>query len=54
MLTVGIDIGGKQHAVARCREGQDKAEREVLRISQDRAGFDRFDAWLARQVEPVG
>ena len=53
MLTVGIDIGGEQHAVARCREGQDKAEREVLRISQDRAGFDRFDAWLAQQPEPV-
>jgi len=54
MITVGIDIGGKQHAVARCREGQDQAEREVLRISQDRAGFDRLDAWLARQEEPVG
>jgi len=54
MMTVGIDIGGKQHAVARCREGQDQAEREVLRISQDRAGFDRLDAWLARQEEPVG
>ena len=53
-MTVGIDIGGKQHAVARCREGQDQAEREVLRISQDRAGFDRLDAWLARQEEPVG
>jgi len=53
-MTAGIDIGGKQHAVARCREGQDQAEREVLRISQDRAGFDRLDAWLARQEEPVG
>ena len=47
MMTVGIDIGGRQHAVARCREGQDQADREVLRISQDRAGFDRLDAWLA-------
>ena len=54
MITVGIDIGGKQHAVARCREGRDQAEREVLRISQDRAGFDRLDAWLAGQPEPVG
>ena len=54
MMTVGIDIGGRQHAVARCREGMDQAEREVLRISQDRAGFDRLDAWLARQDEPVG
>ena len=48
MITVGIDIGGRQHVVARCREGRDKADREVLRISQDRAGFDRLDAWLAR------
>jgi transposase len=54
MMTVGIDIGGKQHAVARCREGQGKADREILRVSQDRAGFDRLDAWLARQPEPVG
>ncbi|MEA2025439.1 MAG: IS110 family transposase [Chloroflexota bacterium] len=54
MITVGIDIGGKQHAVARCREGKDKADREVLRISQDRAGFDRLDTWLDRQEEPVG
>ena len=54
MITVGIDIGGKQHAVARCHEGMDKADREVLRVSQDRAGFDRLDAWLARQEEPIG
>ncbi len=54
MITIGIDIGGKQHAVARCRNGQGKADREVLRISHDRTGFDRFDAWLARQPEPVG
>jgi transposase len=54
MLTVGIDIGAKQHAVARCREGQDKADREVLRLSQDRAGYERLDAWLAGQAEPVG
>lgn len=54
MITVGIDIGGKQHAVARCREGEPRSDREVLRVSQDRAGFDRFDAWLARQDEPVG
>jgi transposase len=54
MITVGIDIGGRQHAVARCHGGMDKADREVLRISQDRAGFDRLDAWLARQDEPIG
>jgi transposase len=54
MMTVGIDIGGRQHAVARCRAGATKADREILRIGQDRAGFDRLDAWLARQQEPVG
>jgi transposase len=54
MITVGIDIGGKQHAVARCRAGQVTADREVLRVTQDRAGFDRLDAWLAGQSEPVG
>ena len=51
---MGIDIGGRQHAVARCREGRDQADREVLRVTQDRAGFDRLDAWLAGQPEPVG
>jgi len=54
MITVGIDIGGRQHAVARCREGAGKADREVLRVSQDRAGFDRLDGWMARQPEPLG
>ena len=54
MITVGIDIGGRRHAVARCRAGRDKADREVLRVTQDRAGFDRLDAWLAGQDEPVG
>ena len=49
MTTVGIDIGGRTHAVARCREGATKADREVLRVSQDRAGFAALDAWLARQ-----
>jgi transposase len=53
MVTIGIDIGGKQHAVARCREGLAKADREVLRVSQDRAGFDRLDDWLARRTEPI-
>jgi len=53
MMTVGIDIGGRQHAVARCREGKPRADRQVLRMSQDRAGFDRLDAWLERQDEPV-
>ena len=54
MLTVGIDIGGKRHALARCREGEPKADREILWVTEDRAGFDRLDAWLGRQTEPVG
>jgi transposase len=54
MITIGIDIGGRTHAVARCREGARQADREVLRVSEDRAGFERLDAWLARQAEPVG
>jgi transposase len=53
MITVGIDIGGRTHVAARCREGNLKADRAVLRISQSRAGFDRLDAWLAAQPEPV-
>jgi transposase len=54
MITVGIDIGGRQHVVGRCREGHAKADREVLRVRQSRAGFEALDAWLARQAEPVG
>ena len=50
MLTVGIDIGGKQHAVARARAGQDQAEREVLRVTQDRAGFDEMDRRLLSTI----
>jgi transposase len=53
MVTVGIDIGGRSHAVARCRDGETRADREVLRVSQDRAGFAALDAWLERQGEPV-
>jgi transposase len=53
VVTVGIDIGGRAHAVARCRDGQAKADREVLRISQSRAGFAALDAWLERQAESV-
>jgi transposase len=53
MSTVGIDIGGRSHAVARCREGQTRADREILRVSQDRAGFAALDAWLGRQPDPV-
>ena len=53
MATVGIDIGGRSHAVARCREEAARADREILRVSQSRAGFAVFDAWLERQPEPV-
>ncbi len=53
MTTIGIDIGGRTHVVARCRDGQARADREILRVSQDRAGFAAFDAWLERQAEPV-
>ena len=31
MMTIGMDIWGKQHVVARCREGKPKPDREVLR-----------------------
>jgi transposase len=53
MSTVGIDIGGRSHAVARCRTGETRADREVLRMSQDRAGFAALDVWLDRQRDPV-
>lgn len=53
MLTVGIDIGGRSHAVARCRDGMTKADRSILRVGQSRAGFAVLDAWLERQGEPV-
>ena len=53
MTTIGIDIGGRSHAVARCREGLARADREVLRVSQSRAGFAALDTWLERQAEPV-
>jgi transposase len=53
MTTIGIDIGGRMHVAARCRDGQARADREVLRVSQDRAGFTVLDAWLERQAEPV-
>ncbi len=53
MTTIGIDIGGRTHAVARCRDGRARADREILRVSQDRSGFDTLDAWLEQQAEPV-
>lgn len=53
MATIGIDIGGRSHALARCRDGEAKADREILRVSQSRAGFAALDAWLDRQAERV-
>ena len=53
MATIGIDIGGRTHVVARYREGTSRADREILRVSQSRAGFAALDTWLDRQAEPV-
>jgi transposase len=53
MTTIGIDIGGRTHVVARCRDGTSRADREILRVNQSRAGFAALDAWLGRQTEPV-
>jgi transposase len=53
MTTIGIDIGGRTHVAARCRDGQARADREILRVGQSRAGFAVLDAWLERQAEPV-
>lgn len=53
MTTIGIDIGGRSHAAARCRDGNLKADREIVRISQSRAGFAALDTWLDRQPAPV-
>ena len=53
MATVGIDIGGKSHAVGRCRSGEARADRAILRVPQSRAGFSALDAWLAAGPEPV-
>jgi len=53
VTTIGIDIGGRTHVVARCRDGQARADREILHVSQSRAGFASLDAWLERQAQPV-
>jgi transposase len=53
VATVGIDVGGASHVAARCRAGETKADRGLLRIGQRRAGFDALDAWLAAGPEPV-
>jgi transposase len=53
VATIGIDIGGRSHGLTRCRDGEARADREILRVSQSRAGFAALDAWLERQAEPV-
>jgi transposase len=53
VVTIGIDIGGRSHVAARCRDGQARADREILRLSQSRAGFTALDAWFERQAEPL-
>jgi transposase len=53
VTTIGIDIGGRTHVVARCRDGQPRADREILRVAQSRLGFAALDGWLDRQPEPV-
>ena len=53
MISVGLDIGGRSHALARCREGNPRADRDVLRVGQSRAGFEALDTWLTRQPEPI-
>lgn len=53
MTTIGIDIGGRTHVAARCRDGQARADLVILHVSQSRAGFAVLDAWLDRQAEPV-
>jgi len=53
VATIGIDIGGRSHVLARCRDGASRADREIVRIGQSRAGFAALDAWLARQADPV-
>ena len=53
MVTVGIDIGGQMHVVARCRDGQARADREIVRVAQTRAGFASLDRWLERQPDAV-
>jgi transposase len=53
MTTIGIDIGGRTHVAARCRDGQARADREILRVGQSRGGFAVLDVWLERQTEPV-
>ena len=38
---------------ARCRDGQARANRGVLRVGLSRAGFAALDTWLDQQAELV-
>jgi transposase len=53
VVSIGIDIGGATHVVARRRAGMARADREILRVAQTRAGFEAFLAWIRAQPEPV-
>jgi|SRR5579859_7723974 len=46
-LAVGIDVGAYKCAVARCHQGEREAERKVINIATNRAGYVQLDAWMA-------
>ena len=48
MVTVGIDMAARGTRGS-LSGGQGPADREIIRVAQDRAGFDRLDGWLERQ-----
>jgi hypothetical protein len=52
-LAVGIDVGAYKCAAAVCRPGEREAERKVLNITTQRAGFAALDAWMVQQGAPV-
>lgn len=54
MATIGIDIGAYEHAVAVCRDGAVEAERRVLKIPADRAGFGELaDSGVVRRLRTI-
>ena len=50
-VVVGIDVGAYKHAAAVCQPGRREADKNVLRYSANREGFDDLDAWMSRQGE---
>ena len=52
MTTIGIDIDGRTQVAARCGDVA-RADRQLLRVNQGRAGFVALGTWLDRQPEPV-